>query len=51
MFFIWCERKAADSDKLARLFNVRRKKVSSVDESNAQLNDMSISKSKTGNEE
>lgn len=30
LFFVWCERKATESDKLARLFNVRRKKVTSL---------------------
>jgi hypothetical protein len=35
---------------LARFFNVRKKKVSSMEESVAQLNDMSIAKSKTGEE-
>lgn len=30
LFFLWCEKKASESDKLARLFNVRRKKVSSM---------------------
>jgi len=45
LFFYWCERKAADSDKLSRLFNVRQKKVSTLEDSNAQLNDMSLVKS------
>lgn len=45
LFFFWCERKAADSDKLSRLFNIRQKKITSMEESNAQLNDMSIVKS------
>ena len=45
LFFFWCERKAADSDKLSKLFNVKTKKVSTLDESNAQLNDMSLVKS------
>lgn len=30
LFFLWCEKKASESDKLARFFNVRRKKVSSM---------------------
>jgi hypothetical protein len=51
LFFYWCELKARESDKLARFFNVRKKKISSMGESAAQLNDMSIAKSKTGNEE
>ncbi len=31
LFFLWCEKKATESDKLARLFNVRRKKISSLE--------------------
>ena len=50
LFFSWCEKKATESDKLARFFNVRKKKISSLEESNAQLNEMSIAKSKTGDE-
>ena len=45
LFFYWCERKAADSDKLSKLFNVKQKKVSTLEESNANLNDMSLVKS------
>jgi hypothetical protein len=45
MFFFWCERKAAESDKLAGLFNIRKKKVGGIEDSHAQLNDMSIAKS------
>ena len=53
LFFYWCERKAADSDKLSKLFNVKSKKISTLEESNAQLNDMSLvkSNSKIANDE
>lgn len=44
-FFYWCERKAAESDKLSRLFNLKSKKVSTLEESQAVLNDMSLMKS------
>lgn len=27
LFFYWCERRAAESDKLAGLFNIHRKKL------------------------
>jgi hypothetical protein len=30
MFFYWCERKAGDSDRLARLFNLKSKKISTL---------------------
>ena len=30
LFFYWCERKAADSDRLSRLFNLKSKKVSTL---------------------
>lgn len=45
LFFFWCERKAAESDRLSRLFNIRGKKVSTLEDSNAALNDMSLVKS------
>jgi hypothetical protein len=30
LFFYWCERKAAQSDKLAGLFNIHKKKIGSI---------------------
>jgi len=47
LFFYWCERKAADSDKLARLFNLKSKKVSTLEDSAAHLNDMSLVKNQS----
>lgn len=53
LFFYWCERKAADSDKLSRLFNLKSKKISTLEDSHANLNDMSLvkSNSKIGDDE
>ena len=53
MFFYWCERKAAESDKLSKLFNIRQKKTTNLEESQAALNDMSLAKgqSKVYNDE
>lgn len=48
LFFHWCERKAAESDRLAGLFNIHKKKLGvGIEESKAHLNDMSIAKSQT----
>lgn len=37
----WCEKKASESDQLAKLFNVKDKKLS-VSNDVSRLNDMSI---------
>ena len=36
----WCESKAAESDELSKMFNIKKKKVTNHDDS--QLNDMSL---------
>lgn len=43
LFFYWCEAKAAQNDRMAKFFNIRKRKVTNLDDSNdAGLNDMSI---------
>lgn len=41
LFMYWCERKAAESDQLAKLFNIRKKKTN-ADNDASRINDMSI---------
>lgn len=42
LFMYWCERKAAESDQLAKLFNVRKKKTANLENDASRLNDMSV---------
>lgn len=37
----WCEKKAAESDQLSKLFNIKDKKTS-IDQDHQSFNDMSI---------
>ena len=41
LFMHWCERKAAESDQLSKLFNIKKKK-GTLDNDASRLNDMSI---------